>query len=101
MHSYGATQAAGVDCGNSSSHDAEKDKDVGEAGRVAAAGSASAAVVRASHRPDRSAMSMLALYINRAGSNLGTRQRRVLERAKDELRRSFGRADSTQHRNST
>jgi hypothetical protein len=41
--------------------------------------------------PYRSAMSMLTFYINRAGDNLGVRQRRVLERAKDELRRAFGR----------
>lgn len=48
-----------------------------------------------SHRrksaPYRSAMSMLTFYINRAGDNLGARQRRVLERAKDELREVFGR----------
>lgn len=47
-----------------------------------------------SHRrksdPYRSAMSMLTFYINRAGDNLGARQRRVLERAKQELRREFG-----------
>jgi hypothetical protein len=48
-----------------------------------------------SHRrkadPFRSAMSMLTFYINRAGHNLGTRHRRVLERAKDELRAQFHR----------
>jgi Protein of unknown function (DUF3175) len=48
-----------------------------------------------SHRrksdPFRSAMSMLVFYINRAGKNLGKRQRGVLERAKDELRRQFHR----------
>lgn len=48
-----------------------------------------------SHRrksePYRSAMSMLTFYINRAGSNLGARQRHVLEKAKDELRTAFGR----------
>jgi hypothetical protein len=48
-----------------------------------------------SHRrkssPYRSAMSMLTFYINRAGKSLGARQRRVLERAKDELRSEFGR----------
>ena len=47
-----------------------------------------------SHRrksdPYRSAMSMLTFYVNRAGTGLGTRQRRVLERAKDELRDIFG-----------
>jgi hypothetical protein len=36
-------------------------------------------------------MSMLTFYINRAGDNLGVGQRKVLERAKTELRRSFGR----------
>jgi hypothetical protein len=53
-----------------------------------------------SHRrksdPYRSAMSMLTFYINRAGDNLGVRQRHVLERAKQELRHSFGRDDSGQ-----
>lgn len=41
--------------------------------------------------PYRSAMSMLTFYINRAGKNLPQGQRRVLERAKGELRKSFGR----------
>jgi hypothetical protein len=40
--------------------------------------------------PYRSAMSMLTFYINRAGDNLSTRQRNVLERAKGELRELFG-----------
>lgn len=42
--------------------------------------------------PYRSAMSMLTFYVNRAGKNLPARQRNVLERAKGELRRAFGRA---------
>jgi hypothetical protein len=42
--------------------------------------------------PYRSAMSMLTFYINRAGSNLPAKQKHVLERAKDELRKEFGRA---------
>jgi hypothetical protein len=42
--------------------------------------------------PYRSAMSMLTFYINRAGKNLPTKQRRVLDAAKDELRKAFGRA---------
>jgi len=42
--------------------------------------------------PFRSAMSMLTFYINRAGRKLPVRQVRVLERAKDELRRLYGRA---------
>lgn len=39
----------------------------------------------------RSALSMLSFYINRAGSNLSDMRRRILMRAKDELRRQFGR----------
>ena len=42
--------------------------------------------------PYRSAMSMLVFYINRAGKNLPARQKRILEQAKEELRRQFGRA---------
>ena len=42
--------------------------------------------------PYRSAMSMLTFYINRAGSNLTQKRRRILERAKGELRKAFGRA---------
>jgi hypothetical protein len=41
--------------------------------------------------PFRSAMSMLNLHINRAGSQLPERQRQHLEAAKDELRALFGR----------
>jgi hypothetical protein len=40
--------------------------------------------------PFRSAMSMLAFYINRAGRNLDENQRRILEQAKDELRALYG-----------
>jgi uncharacterized protein DUF3175 len=42
--------------------------------------------------PFQSAMSMLNFYINRAGRGLPASQRRVLERAKIELRKQFGRA---------
>jgi len=42
--------------------------------------------------PYQSAMSMLNFYINRAGKNLPPMQKRILERAKDELRGVFGRA---------
>jgi len=38
----------------------------------------------------QSAMSMLTFYINRAGQDLDDKQRKVLERAKDELRTLFG-----------
>lgn len=41
--------------------------------------------------PFRSAMSMLVFYINRAGRRLPAQRRRVLERAKDELRSAFDR----------
>ncbi len=40
--------------------------------------------------PFQSAMSMLTFYINRAGDNLSAHQRDVLERAKGELRKEFG-----------
>lgn len=40
--------------------------------------------------PFRSAMSMLNFYINRAGDQLGARQRKHLEDAKDHLRALFG-----------
>ena len=41
--------------------------------------------------PYRSAMSMLTFYINRAGRNLPESRKRILERAKNDLRRLFGR----------
>jgi hypothetical protein len=48
-----------------------------------------------SHRrkgtPFQSAMSMLTFYINRAGRDLPAKQRHVLDAAKDELRKDFGR----------
>jgi len=46
---------------------------------------------RRKSEPYRSAMSMLTFYVNRAGHNLDERQHGVLERAKDELRKLFGR----------
>ena len=41
--------------------------------------------------PYRSAMSMLTFYINRAGKSLSKADRARLEKAKDELRKAFGR----------
>jgi Protein of unknown function (DUF3175) len=38
----------------------------------------------------RSALSMLSFYINRAGTNLSQERRRILKRAKGELRKQFG-----------
>lgn len=40
----------------------------------------------------QSAISMLNFYINRAGRGLNASQKRVLERAKGELRKAFDRA---------
>lgn len=40
--------------------------------------------------PFRSAMSMLTFYINRAGSQLSKSRLDTLEKAKDELRKDFG-----------
>ncbi len=42
--------------------------------------------------PLQSAMSMLNFYINRAGRNLPVSRQRILQAAKPELRRQFGRA---------
>jgi hypothetical protein len=42
--------------------------------------------------PYRSALSMLVFYLNRAGRNLPAERKRTLQRAKDELRKAFGRA---------
>lgn len=51
-----------------------------------------------SHRrkadPYRSALSMLVFYINRAGRNLPQRRKRILERAKGELRTLFGKDEN-------
>ena len=41
--------------------------------------------------PFRSAMSMLVFYINRAGKDLDEDQRMILEQAKTELRKLYGR----------
>ncbi|MFN3885056.1 MAG: DUF3175 domain-containing protein [Rhodocyclaceae bacterium] len=49
------------------------------------------ASVRRKGSPFQSAMSMLNFYINRAGRNLPAERRAVLEAAKDELRRLYGR----------
>jgi hypothetical protein len=37
-------------------------------------------------------MSILTFYINRAGKNLPASRKRVLKRAKEELRKEFGKA---------
>ncbi len=42
--------------------------------------------------PRQSAMSMLNFYLNRAGHNLPASRKRVLEKAKDELRELFDKA---------
>jgi hypothetical protein len=43
--------------------------------------------------PFRSAMSMLTFFINRAGKNPPASQKRVLQKAKTELRKTFGRIE--------
>jgi hypothetical protein len=43
--------------------------------------------------PFRSAMSMLNFYINRMGTQLSGTRRKVLERAKSDLRELFGKSD--------
>jgi translation initiation factor 2 alpha subunit (eIF-2alpha) len=50
---------------------------------------------RRKSEPFRSAMSMLNFYINRAGKGLPEDRKRILERAKVELRKEFGRSVST------
>ena len=44
--------------------------------------------------PLQSAMGMLTFYINRAGDNLGKADKAKLEKAKDELRALFGKAEA-------
>lgn len=46
---------------------------------------------RRKSNPYRSALSMLTFYINRAGKNLPASRRRILNRAKAELKEQFGR----------
>jgi hypothetical protein len=50
--------------------------------------------------PFRSALSMLTFYINRAGKSLPASRRRVLMRAKNELRSQFGRVTDRDRRSS-
>lgn len=45
-------------------------------------------------RPYQSAMSMLTFYVNRGGSNLSAERRRILARAKAELRRLHDREEA-------
>ena len=49
--------------------------------------------------PFRSAMSMLNFYINRAGRNLSKKRIKILNKAKDELRKIFNRRLFGQHKN--
>jgi hypothetical protein len=60
----------------------------------AVAASLRRSALRSRHRkasPYQSAISMLNFYINRAGNRLSGSRKRVLERAKGELRKLFGR----------
>lgn len=47
--------------------------------------------IRRKAKPFQSAMSMLNFYINRAGKNLPAGQKKILEQAKIELKKQFGR----------
>ncbi|HEX4300820.1 MAG TPA: DUF3175 domain-containing protein [Gammaproteobacteria bacterium] len=47
--------------------------------------------------PYRSAMSMINFYINRGGAGLSAAKKRVLERAKDALRRQAGKEKKPRH----
>ena len=53
--------------------------------------SVEASTRRKGRTPYQSAMSMLNFYINRAGTNLPAERKKVLNQAKDELRRLYGR----------
>lgn len=67
-------------------------------GKIAASLQASAEV--STHRktsPFQSAMSMLVFYINRAGKGLDAEQKQILEQAKEELRKLYGRNKSNRH----
>jgi hypothetical protein len=52
------------------------------------------ASTRRKAEPFRSAMSMLVFYINRAGKNLDSEQKQILEQAKQALRELYGRNQS-------
>lgn len=53
--------------------------------------SAEESLRRKAKNPYQSAMSMLNFYINRAGKSLKPEKRKILEEAKNELRKLFGR----------
>jgi hypothetical protein len=46
--------------------------------------------------PYRSAMSMLTFYVNRAGKNLPAARKKILQNAKDELRKLYGKKPKPQ-----
>jgi hypothetical protein len=48
--------------------------------------------------PYRSAMSMLTFYLNRAGKNLPASRRRILQNAKDELRKLYDKKPRTKRK---
>jgi Protein of unknown function (DUF3175) len=62
------------------------------------AGSLKQSALRSKRRkadPYRSALSMLTVYLNRAGKNLPPARRKALQRTKVELRKQFGRDRAT------
>ena len=48
--------------------------------------------------PYRSAMSMLTFYVNRAGKNLPAARKKILQNAKDELRKLYGKKKASPKR---
>jgi len=85
--------------GNVTKHSNALDLDAGvftwkDPAQIAASLKRSAeASTRRKANPYRSALSMLIFYGNRAGKNLPQAQKRVLNRAKVELRKAFGRRE--------
>jgi len=51
--------------------------------------------MRRKAKPFQSAMSMLNFYINRAGKNLNPKQKIILNKAKEELRKAFNKERET------
>jgi len=77
------------------SHAMDLEKDVFKLPRAVDIAQSLKASAEASHNrkstPFRSAMSMLNFYSNRAGKNLSPERRAVIDEAKQELRKLFGR----------
>ena len=53
---------------------------------------------RRKSEPYRSAMSMLTFYVNRAGKNLPASRKKILQNAKDELRKLYAKKPTTKRK---